>query len=172
MNPLLKDIFAEAKVIISLATEKDLTIGTAESCTGGLIGGAITALPGSSVVFKGGIIAYHNAVKHKLLNIPAEIIQKHGAVSQEVAKAMAKGAMEALDVDVTVSVTGIAGPGGGSENKPIGTVWMGLAIKTDDKITVKAKLYNFGDIGRNRVRDLTCYEALKIVSALLITASQ
>ena len=157
MNPLLKNIFAEARKIVELAEQKGLTIGTAESCTGGLIGGAITAIPGSSAIFKGGIIAYHNKIKNKLLDVPPGMIHEYGAVSREVAQAMATGAIENLGVDIAVSVTGIAGPGGGSKNKPVGTVWMGLATQDG----VSTKLLEYGDIGRNRVRDQTCYEALK-----------
>ena len=163
MNPLLKDIFAEAKTVIALANEKDITIATAESCTGGLIGAAITAIPGSSTAFKGGIIAYDNAIKNKLLNVPVDMLHKYGAVSREVARAMAQGAIEALNVDMAVSVTGIAGPGGGSEDKPVGTVWMGVAIQD----TIEAKRFEFGDIGRNKIRDVTCFEALKTLTEAL-----
>lgn len=161
----LKDIFSEAQKLIDIASEKNITIATAESCTGGLIGAAITSIPGSSTPFKGGIIVYDNKVKHKMLGVPPGMIAKYGAVSREVARAMAKGAVEALNVDIAVSVTGIAGPGGGSEDKPIGTVWMGLAVKVEGKIEVTTKLHKFGDIGRNKVRDMTCYEALKALSA-------
>jgi len=165
----LKEIFAEAQTLITLATKKNTTIATAESCTGGLIGAAITAIPGSSIPFKGGIIAYDNKIKHKLLNVPPGMIHKYGAVSREVARTMATGVIKALNVDMAVSVTGIAGPGGGSEDKPVGTVWMGLAIKNDGKIDATAKRHNFGDIGRNKVRDITCYEALKAITLKLET---
>jgi len=161
----LKEIFAEAQKLITLASEKNITIATAESCTGGLIGAAITAIPGSSTPFKGGIIAYDNAVKTKLLGVPPSTLGKYGAVNQKTAERMAAGAVERLGVDMAVSVTGIAGPGGGSEEKPVGTVWMGLAVKVDDKIEVTATLHSFGDIGRNKVRDVTCYEALKALNA-------
>ena len=157
----LKDIFSEAQTLITLASQKNITIATAESCTGGLIGAAITSIPGSSTPFKGGIIAYDNKIKNKLLNVLPDMIHKYGAVSREVAQAMAVGALEALNVDMAVSVTGIAGPGGGSEEKPIGTVWMGLATQNG----VTTKLFQFGDIGRNKVRDVTCYEALKALVA-------
>lgn len=166
----LKDIFAEAQTLITLATEKNLTLATAESCTGGLIGAAITSIPRSSVPFKGGIIAYDNKVKHKLLNVPPGMIHKYGAVSREVAKAMAGGAIEALNVDISISVTGIAGPGGGSEHKPVGTVWMGLALKRSDDVVITATRHDFGDIGRNKVRDMTCFEALKTFNVALKTA--
>lgn len=161
----LKDIFTEAQTLIDVASEKNISIATAESCTGGLIGAAITSIPGSSRPFKGGIIAYSNAVKSKLLNVPPGMIHKYGAVSREVARAMATGAIESLNVDMAVSVTGVAGPGGGSEDKPVGTVWMGVAVKVEDKIEVTTKLHRFGDIGRNKVRDITCYEALKALTA-------
>ena len=163
----LKDIFAEARALITLATEKKISIATAESCTGGLVGAAITSIPGSSTPFKGGIIAYDNEIKNKQLNVPPGMIHKYGAVSREVACAMASGAITALDVDMAVSVTGIAGPGGGSEGKPVGTVWIGLAIKNAEKVDVSAIRHNFGDIGRNKVRDVTCYEALKALTESL-----
>jgi len=163
----LKDIFSEAHKVITLATESNITIATAESCTGGLIGAAITSIPGSSTPFKGGIIAYDNKVKNKALNVPPGMIYKYGAVSREVARAMALGVVEALNVDMAVSVTGIAGPSGGSDEKPVGTVWIGLAHKADNKIQATARRYNFGDIGRNKVRDITCYEALKTLTAKL-----
>jgi len=163
MNPLLKDIFTEAKTIIDLATDKNLTIGTAESCTGGLIGAAITAIPGSSTPFKGGIIAYDNAIKTKLLGVSPSVLGKYGAVSEKTAERMAAGARERLGVDIAISVTGIAGPGGGTDDKPVGTVWMGVVTKDG----INAKLYEFGDIGRNKVRDMTCYEALKALTAAL-----
>ena len=165
MNPLLKDIFALAKDIVDIATEKGVRIATAESCTGGLIGGAITAIPGSSTPFKGGITAYDNEIKTKLLGIPPSTLGKHGAVSEKVAERMAAGAVERLGVDIALSVTGIAGPGGGTDEKPVGTVWIGLAKKDGDKITATATLFNYGDIGRNRVRDMTCLDGMKILKA-------
>ena len=163
MNPLLKDIFAEAKTIITLASEKGLTIATAESCTGGLIGAAITAIPGSSAVFKGGIIAYDNAVKTKLLGVSPSVLGKYGAVSQKTAERMAAGVRERIGVDIAISVTGIAGPGGGTQDKPIGTVWIGLATKDG----VSATRFDYGDIGRNKVRDVTCMDALKAFTGAL-----
>ena len=161
----LKDIFSEAQKLITLATEKKLTLATAESCTGGLIGAAITAIPGSSAVFKGGIIAYDNAVKTKLLGVSPSVLGKYGAVSQKTAERMAAGAIERLGVDIAVSVTGIAGPGGGTPDKPVGTVWMGIAKKD----SVSARRFEFGDIGRNKVRDVTCIEGLKALASTLNT---
>ena len=166
-HPTLKDIFTEAQKLVDSATEKGITIATAESCTGGLIGAAITAIPGSSTPFKGGIIAYDNAVKTKLLGVSPSVLGKYGAVSQKTAERMAAGAVERLGVDMAVSVTGVAGPDGGSEDKPVGTVWMGLAVKVDGKVEFTATLHSFGDIGRNKVRDVTCYKALKALSETL-----
>ena len=170
MNPLLKDIFSLAKQIVTLGNERGLLIGTAESCTGGLIGGAITAIPGSSGCFKGGVTAYDNAVKTKLLGVPTDIIETHGAVSSPVAEAMALGALDALGVDIALSITGIAGPGGGSADKPIGTVWMSIAGHTENGPHVGSAFYEFGDIGRNRVRDQACREGLKMLNQFLETA--
>ena len=164
-HPTLIDIFDEAQKLITLASEKNITIATAESCTGGLIGAAITSIPGSSTPFKGGIIAYDNAVKTKLLGVSPSVLGKYGAVSQKTAERMAVGAVERLNVDMAVSVTGVAGPSGGSIEKPVGTVWVGLAVKRDGQVEVTAKMFEFGDIGRNMVRDVTCYEALKALCA-------
>ncbi len=160
----LKDISALSAEVIALATEKGLRIATAESCTGGLIGAAITSIPGSSTPFKGGIIAYDNQIKTKLLGVPPSTLGKYGAVSERVARRMAAGAIERLDVDIAISVTGVAGPGGGSEEKPIGTVWIGLAQKGKEPM---ATLHEFGDLGRNKVRNVTCYEALRALKAAL-----
>jgi PncC family amidohydrolase len=163
----LKDIFSLAQHVISQATEKNLRIGTAESCTGGLIGAAITSIAGSSAPFKGGIIAYDNSIKISHLGVGEDVLADHGAVSEAVAKAMAEGALSALKIDLAVSVTGIAGPGGGTDEKPVGTVWIGLALKGQD---ATATLHNFGDIGRNKVRDVTCFEALKALKSVLSNA--
>ena len=100
-----------------------LHLATAESCTGGLIAARLTSVPGSTDVIVGGIVSYANEVKIEQLGVPPELIEEHGAVSAEVAEAMARGARERLGVDVAVSVTGIAGPGGGTEEKPVGLVY-------------------------------------------------
>jgi len=106
---------------------RGLTLATAESCTGGLIGERITAIAGSSAYYAGGVITYSNAAKTALLGVSEEILEKHGAVSRPVAEAMAAGVMEKLSADIAVSTTGIAGPGGGSQEKPVGLVFIGLA---------------------------------------------
>jgi nicotinamide-nucleotide amidase len=103
------------------------TMATAESCTGGSIAQLITSNPGSSAYFKGGVVAYSNEIKNKLLGVPDKIIEEYGAVSQEVAELMAVGARENLGTDYAVATTGIAGPDGGSDEKPVGTVWIAVA---------------------------------------------
>lgn len=112
-------------VVGSLLTEKELTIATAESCSGGLIGSKITDIAGSSTYYIGGIVAYSNELKHHLLDVPLELIQQHGAVSKEVALAMAKGVALKTKASIGIATTGIAGPGGGSTEKPVGLVWFG-----------------------------------------------
>lgn len=103
------------------------TLATAESCTGGGIGAALTAVPGSSAVYKGGIISYCNEIKHKLLGVPEDVLLSCGAVSAPVAEAMAKGARETLKTDIAVSVTGLAGPSGDEYGNPVGTVFIGYS---------------------------------------------
>lgn len=134
------------------------TLVTAESCTGGGIGAALTAIPGSSAVYKGGIISYTNWVKHNLLHVPQELLDTLGAVSAPVAEAMAKGAREALAADIAVSVTGLAGPGGDEYGNPVGTVFIGYS---DANVTLSRKFLFEGS--REDVRQGAIREALKIV---------
>lgn len=134
------------------------TLVTAESCTGGGIGAALTAVPGSSAVYKGGIISYTNWVKHNLLHVPQELLDTLGAVSAPVAEAMAKGAREALAADIAVSVTGLAGPGGDEYGNPVGTVFIGYS---DANVTLSRKFLFEGT--REYVRQGAIREALKIV---------
>jgi len=116
-----------AAMVVNLLRQQHLTIGVAESCTGGLLGGRLTDVPGSSDVFHGGIIAYDNSVKVGQLGVAEELLQRHGAVSESVAEAMAEGVRQRLTVDVGVAVTGIAGPAGGTPEKPVGTVCLTVA---------------------------------------------
>ena len=148
---------------MATATAKSLKLGTAESCTGGLIGAALTAVPGSSAAYAGGVVSYSNAMKTKFLGVPERLFTDYGAVSEEVARAMAEGARERLGVDVAVSVTGIAGPGGGSEEKPVGTVW--IAVAGGEK-TLAWKM-EYGGVGRDEVRELTVRDALERMLQLL-----
>ncbi len=116
-----------AEKLVRALTGKGMTCATAESCTGGGVGHAITGVAGSSAVFRGGVISYDNAVKRDLLGVPGEVLATSGAVSGECAAAMAEGARRLLKTDIAVSVTGIAGPDGGTAEKPVGLVWFGLA---------------------------------------------
>ncbi len=118
-----------AEKLVELLKARGLTCATAESCTGGGVGSAITAVPGSSAVFMGGVISYANEVKREVLGVKAETLATVGAVSAETAAQMAEGARRLLKTDLAVSLTGIAGPDGGSDEKPVGLVWCGLATK-------------------------------------------
>ncbi len=113
--------------------EQQKTLATAESCTGGGVAQAIISTPGASMYFKGGIISYNNEVKINLLHVPAELIAEKTAVSEEVAVAMVKGAIDALDTDYAIAVTGVAGPAGGTEEIPVGTIWIACGSKDDIK---------------------------------------
>ncbi len=141
-----------------LALSKSLTCAVAESCTGGLLGGAITSQPGSSAYFLGGIISYSNAVKERLLKVPSQVLAVHGAVSGPCAAAMAEGARELMGADLAVSVTGIAGPDGGSPEKPQGTVWFGLS--SAGKTSTEVRFFS-GD--RERVRCQSVAVALELL---------
>ena len=117
-----------AAVVLELLEKRDLKIAVAESCTGGLLGARLAAIPGASKRYRGGVIAYDNEVKLQLLGVSADALVEHGAVSEAVAREMAAGAARALDTETAIAVTGIAGPDGGSEAKPVGTVWFGLKL--------------------------------------------
>lgn len=126
-----------------LLKAKNLSLSTAESCTGGGIAALITSVPGSSEYFNGGVVAYSNEVKMALLHVSAETLAKYGAVSRETVMEMAKGAMKTLKTDCAVATSGIAGPGGGTPEKPVGTVWIAAAYK-NEIVTMKQE----GDYGR------------------------
>ena len=134
------------------------TLATAESCTGGMIGGMITAVPGSSVVYKGGIISYTNEIKHALLGVDDTLLETAGAVSAPVARAMAEGARRVLGADIAVSVTGLAGPGGDDYGNPVGTVYIGYA----DEKGAQAVCFHF-DGDRETVRTQAAEEAIKLI---------
>lgn len=147
-----------AEVVIKQLASKGLSLSCAESCTGGLIGDLLTAVPGSSNVFNGGIISYSNSAKMDLLGVPASTLKKYGAVSSETVKAMASGACKVFGSDLSVSVSGIAGPAGGTPEKPVGTVFIGLAIGND----IEVQQFNFS-YDRNRVRRISAFTALNLI---------
>lgn len=124
-----------AALVLQAARERGLHLGTAESCTGGGIGARLTAIPGSSEVYRGGVVAYDNRLKVDLLGVPEELLARAGAVSAEVAEAMASTALGRLGADLAISVTGIAGPGGGTPEKPVGLVYLGLATRAGVRAT-------------------------------------
>ena len=140
-----------------IAAYRSRTIATAESLTGGGIGASLTSVPGSSAVYKGGIISYTDEIKHALLGVPKETLEKFGAVSAPVAEAMAEGARKALCVDAAVSVTGLAGPSGDDYGNPVGTVYIGFS---NDEKTISMHFVFGGD--REAVRSQTIEAALKL----------
>ena len=141
-----------------------LTLATAESCTGGLIGGALTSVPGSSAWYLGGVVAYDNRVKTALLGVPPETLARHGAVSPQTARAMAQGVLERTGADIAVSVTGIAGPAGGAPGKPVGLVYVGLARRGRAPVAAK---YVFPAATRRAVRASTVRQALQLLLSRL-----
>ncbi len=147
-----------AKIIGTLLREKGYTISTAESCTGGLVGDLITSIPGSSDYFQGGIIAYSDRIKRGLLSIPEEILRKYGAVSTEVAKDMAIEVRELMKTDVGISTTGIAGPSGGTPQKPVGMV--ALAVDIKGKITTNIEYF---EPPRERIKIRAATALLKLL---------
>ncbi len=155
---------SRAAGLISSCRPKGLTVTTAESCTGGLLAALITAIPGSSDVFERGFIAYSNAAKIESLGVAPRILQDFGAVSAEAARAMAEGALAHSSADMTLSITGIAGPGGGSPGKPVGLVHFGLALRGGAIAGVEKQ---FGDLGRDGVR----FAAIAMAIELLLEAA-
>jgi nicotinamide-nucleotide amidase len=154
------DLLAQAKAVLRYCRAHGLTITTAESCTGGLIAALITEIPGSSEIFMRGVVTYANAAKIDMLGVPAALIATHGAVSEEVARAMAEGARRATQADIALAATGIAGPGGGSTEKPVGLVHLACATRTG---TTHARHHFTGD--RSAVRLQAAAAALAMVCA-------
>ncbi len=142
---------------------RGLKVATAESCTGGLVSGALTEIPGSSDVVDRGFVTYSNAAKQTMLGVPAAVLERHGAVSRETADAMAAGALAMSGADLAVAVTGIAGPGGGSAGKPVGLVHFAAAA-SDGRRVHREKRY--GDVGRSAVRAKAVAEALAMLEGL------
>jgi nicotinamide-nucleotide amidase len=155
------DAIAEAEALLALYRKHDLTIATAESCTGGLVAAVLTAIPGSSAVFERGFVTYTNEAKSDCLGVPEDMIKRFGAVSTDVARAMAIGALEQSRADVAVSVTGIAGPGGGSAEKPVGLVHFACARRGGNAVAVEKR---FGPLGRSDIRVASVHFALKLLA--------
>ena len=155
---------ALAAELLAAARAAGVMVATAESCTGGLIAGAITDVAGSSDIFDRGFVTYSNTAKQTMLGVGAETLAAHGAVSEPVAREMAEGALRRSAADIAVSVTGIAGPGGGSAEKPEGRVCFGLAQAGRP---TRVETVDFGALGRDRVRAETVRLALRLLLAAL-----
>ena len=156
------DIRALAERVVASGREAGLTVATAESLTGGLIGASITEVPGSSDVFLGGVMSYASSVKESVLGVEASVVEEQGVVSEQCACQMAEGARRLLGADIAVSVTGIAGPGGAEPGKPVGTVWMGVSTRDG----AEATCFRFSGT-RDEVREQTVVKALgAIVDAM------
>ena len=149
-----------SREVLQVARARGVRIATAESCTGGLVAAALTAIAGSSDVVEGGLVTYSNAAKTRLLGVDADLIAEVGAVSEPVARAMAAGAVQRLEAALAVAVTGIAGPGGGSADKPVGLVHFASADSSGD---VRHREMRFGDIGREAVRQASVRVALQML---------
>jgi nicotinamide-nucleotide amidase len=153
----------QAAALLELCRRKKLRIATAESCTGGLIAATLTEVPGSSDVVERGFVTYSNEAKQAMLGVPAATLATFGAVSRETAEAMVAGALTNSPAELAVSVTGIAGPGGGSADKPVGLVHFAAASKRGGSIHREKR---FGEIGRTQVRNASVVEALAMLREL------
>lgn len=157
MDPILVDA---ARTLLDVLRARGLMVATAESCTGGLIAAALTEIAGSSAVVDRGFVTYSNAAKVGMLGVPLALIEAHGAVSAPVAQAMAEGALARSDAQLAVSVTGVAGPAGGSPEKPVGTVWFGFAARNHPTATQRVQFP--GD--RAAIRAATVLHAFRLLT--------
>src|SRR5262245_57547995 len=155
------DLITEADRLLDSFRKRGLKLTAAESCTGGLVTALLTEIAGSSDVVERGFVTYSNAAKHELLGVPEAMLAEHGAVSEPVARAMAEGALARSDADIAVSITGVAGPGGGTAAKPVGLVHF-AAVRRG--AAVLHRECRFGDIGRSEVRLASVREALQLIS--------
>jgi nicotinamide-nucleotide amidase len=158
------DLIRRAADLVAATRGRGLLLATAESCTGGLVAALLTAVPGSSAAVERGFVTYSNTAKSEMLDVPPGLIAAEGAVSEAVARAMAQGALARSAADLAVSITGIAGPGGGSATKPVGLVHFACARRGG---AVRAVERRFGDIGRGGVRLASVAQALDLLEAAL-----
>ena len=153
-------IYDLAHALVEQLSAAGKAVATAESCTGGWVAKSITDVPGSSACFAYGIVSYSNGAKESMLGLPTQIFIDHGAVSEAVVEEMANGVLNLSGADVGVAVSGVAGPDGGSDEKPVGTVWIAWAVRHGSKINTAAKLHHF-DGDRDAIRELTVAHALQ-----------
>lgn len=158
-----QELIEAARALLDLCRQRGMRIATAESCTGGLLAAVLTEIPGSSDVVERGFVTYSNEAKQEMLGVPATTLARFGAVSRETAEVMAKGAIARAPVDVAVSITGIAGPGGGSPEKPVGLVHFVGAARGGQMIGRECR---YGEIGRRKVRAAAVLEAIAILREL------
>jgi len=151
-----------AREVLRVFEERDLKLATAESCTGGLVSAAITDIAGSSKIFERGFVTYSNEAKAEMLDVSSETLAAFGAVSAETAREMAAGALAHSNADIAVSITGVAGPGGGTPEKPVGLVWFAVATKDTRAIAEKRE---FADLGRAAIRRESVITALRLLLA-------
>ena len=161
-------LLVRAEALVAAYAAAGLTVATAESCTGGLVAGLLTAIPGSSAVVERGFVTYSNAAKSESIGVPADLIAAHGAVSAPVARAMAEGALAQARTSVAVAITGIAGPGGGSADKPVGLVHFGLAAAGG---AVRHLERRYGDLGRTEIRRQAVGDAMGLLESVLTPTS-
>ncbi len=160
MNP---ELIAAAKDVLDSNRAMGRTVATAESCTGGMVAAALTELPGASDVFDRGFVTYSNEAKMESLSVSSDILDTFGAVSIAVAWAMAQGALKHSNADIAVAITGVAGPGGGTAKKPVGTVVFARATRDGDPDVVVADIRQFGDLGRGEIRRQATLVALNLL---------
>ena len=158
------ELRASCEALLAALRAKGLKLVTAESCTGGLIAAVLTEIPGSSDVLERGFVTYSDDAKIEAIGVPAALVVRHGAVSANVAIAMAEGALSHSRADIAVAVTGVAGPGGGTPQKPVGLVYIAAMRKGG---TANVQRFTFGDIGRHAVRFASVREALAMIEAAL-----
>jgi nicotinamide-nucleotide amidase len=159
------DLHSAARRVVEACSARRLTVATAESCTGGLVVAALTEIPGSSAVVAAGFVTYSNDAKHSMLGVPLATLRQHGAVSRATALAMVEGVLAHAPVDIAVAVTGIAGPGGGSPEKPVGLVHFAAAARAGGR---RAREERYGDIGRAEVRRRSVEAALAMLEELAL----
>lgn len=159
------ELLSDTEKFLELAKAKNIKVATAESCTGGLVAGCLTSVPGSADVVDRGFVTYSNEAKTDLLDVPKAMIDEHGAVSAEVARAMVTGAVKHAAANLAVSVTGIAGPTGDSDTKKIGLVYIGARLDPGDMVVER---HDFGDIGRDNVRLETVRAAIALMRRLVL----